>query len=37
MSVGSYISHLNSGNISKIKRGRSFGNGGGTGGSSTGK
>jgi hypothetical protein len=27
MSVGSYISHLNSGNISKIKRGRSFADG----------
>jgi len=31
MSVGSYISHLNSGNISKIKRGRSFADGGGVG------
>ena len=27
MSVGSYISNLNSGNLSKIKRGRSFANG----------
>jgi len=31
MSVGAYINNLNSGNISKIKRGRSFDKGSGDG------
>jgi hypothetical protein len=31
MSIGAYINNLNSGNISRIKEGRSFDKGGGTG------